>query len=68
MTVPLQSYNLNHPNKNSATWLADFRADAGDSSKILCVSGLDHQLPPSQLENINWWKKLFISQLAGVAL
>ena len=47
MTVPLQSYNLNHPNKNSATWLADFRADSRDNARIVWVSSLDHQLPPS---------------------
>ena len=35
MSVPLQSYNLNHPNKNSSTWLADFRADSWDNTRIV---------------------------------
>ena len=47
MSVPLQSYNLNLPNKNSSTWLADFRADSEDNTRIVGVSSLDHQLPPS---------------------
>ena len=45
MTQPLQTYNLPRPNKTSPNCLADFREDAGDSSKILWVSSLDHQLP-----------------------
>ena len=45
MTEPLQTYNLLQPNKTSPNCLADFREDARDSCKILCVSSLDHQLP-----------------------